>query len=261
MEIPFDDGARRNSSAHERVGIMQPYFFPYTGYFSHMFACDLFVLYDNIQYTKKGWINRNRIFSNGHIVPITIPLAKGRDLLPIFERQLAVDFSGEKILRQLRGAYSQAPGWKEIETLVGSIFQQGHRNLFDFLFESLSSTAQLLEIDTPLIPSSKISLEEGAGGQNRVLGICSALEATVYVNPISGRHLYDPEAFQKQGISLEFISSSPRSLPRKESALPETVVPDDLNRLSILDVIACVGLEKAKVCVREDFGVAPRPNV
>jgi hypothetical protein len=255
MENSSNDAGIPLPNGHNTLGIMQPYFFPYIGYFSHILATDTFVLYDNIQYTKRGWINRNRIFSNGHVVPITIPLAKGRELLQICERRFASDFSGDKILRQLKGAYGQAPGWKALETLVGSVFQAGHCNLFDFLLESISMTCRLLEIDTRLIRSSTVAPAESLGGQNRVLHICKALSAEAYVNPIGGQHLYASEAFEEEGIDLKFISSDPRSIPRKEDALPKDLALGDLNRLSILDVIAWLGVEKTRICVREDFRV------
>jgi len=260
MENSSNDAGIPLTNGHNTLGIMQPYFFPYIGYFSHILATDTFVLYDNIQYTKRGWINRNRIFSNGHVVPITIPLAKGRELLQIWERQLANDFSEDKILRQLKGAYGQAPGWKAIETLVGSVFQTGQRNLFDFLLESITMTCRLLEINTRLIRSSAVGPAESLGGQKRVLHICKALGAEAYVNPIGGQHLYASEAFREEGIDLKFISSDPRSIPRNDGGLPTDSTLGDLTRLSILDVIACLGVEKAKVCVREDFSVGPPAN-
>src|SRR3954469_19367039 len=92
-----------------RLGIMQPYFMPYIGYWQLLGAVDAFVLYDNIQYTKKGWINRNRFLQNGKDVLFTIPLKKDSEYLDVVERALAEDFDGKKLLNQLEASYRKAP--------------------------------------------------------------------------------------------------------------------------------------------------------
>src|SRR5215467_5703628 len=92
-----------------RLGIMQPYFLPYIGYFQLIGAVDLFIVYDNIKYTKKGWINRNRMLLNGKDVMFSLPLRSASDSLDIRERELAADFSRDKLLKQIEGAYRRAP--------------------------------------------------------------------------------------------------------------------------------------------------------
>jgi len=91
------------------VGIMQPYFLPYIGYWQLLAAVDRFVIYDNIQYTKKGWINRNRFLRDGRDVYFTVPLKKASDYLNVVERQLADDFDRDQLLRTWSAAYRRAP--------------------------------------------------------------------------------------------------------------------------------------------------------
>src|SRR5437016_10802468 len=92
-----------------RVAIMQPYFFPYIGYFQLIHSVDLFIIYDNIKYTKKGWINRNRFLRNGAEVVFTVPLRKDSDFLNVKDRTVAGDFGRGKLVNQLREAYRRAP--------------------------------------------------------------------------------------------------------------------------------------------------------
>ena len=92
-----------------RVAIMQPYFFPYIGYFQLIASVDVFVVYDNIKYTKKGWINRNRILQNGKDVMFTLPLKKDSDFLDVRERELSADFDRVALLNKIRGTYQKAP--------------------------------------------------------------------------------------------------------------------------------------------------------
>ena len=92
-----------------KIVIMQPYFMPYIGYFQLLHASDTFVLYDNIQYTKKGWINRNRIIQNNNVITFTIPIKKDSDYLNIWDRQIADSFKREKLCNQIMNSYRKAP--------------------------------------------------------------------------------------------------------------------------------------------------------
>ena len=92
-----------------KLAIMQPYFLPYIGYFQLIAAVDQFIVYDNIKYTKKGWINRNRLLQNGTDTVFSIPLSKDSDALDIRERQIAADFRRDKLLKQIAEAYRKAP--------------------------------------------------------------------------------------------------------------------------------------------------------
>ena len=115
-----------------KVGIMQPYFMPYLGYFQLLNLVDRFVIYDNIQYTKKGWINRNRIILNGEISTISIPLKKGSDFLNINERYLAENWDREKIklINKLRQAYIKAPNYSVFFPIIEEILNEENKNLF-----------------------------------------------------------------------------------------------------------------------------------
>lgn len=190
-----------------KLAIMQPYFMPYIGYFQLIASVDEFILYDNIKYTKKGWINRNRILQNGKDVTFSLPLKKGSDSLNVCERELAVDFSPDKLLNQFKGAYNNAPYFKPTFLLLKEILLYGDQNLFGFLYNSILKTCEHLEINTELKISSDITIDHNLKSQDKVLAYCMAAGADSYINPIGGVDLYSKSTFSEKGIELNFIKS------------------------------------------------------
>ncbi|MBT4616535.1 MAG: hypothetical protein HOB98_08825, partial [Gammaproteobacteria bacterium] len=109
---------------------MQPYFLPYVGYFQLIQSVDVFIVYDNIQYTKKGWINRNRMLQNGKDLLFSIPIAKDSDYLDVCDRKISTDFNRDKLLSQVSGAYRRAPYFKQTFPLIEQIVRREEQNLF-----------------------------------------------------------------------------------------------------------------------------------
>lgn len=188
---------------------MQPYFLPYIGYWQLIGSVDVFVVYDNIKYTKKGWINRNRFLSNGADAMFSLPLKKDSDSLDVVDRELAADFNPSKLLNQLLGAYARAPYLKMVAPLLERILRFDDRNLFRYLHHSIVCLCRHLGLETKIIVSSQVPIDHGLKAQEKVLAICQALGAQTYVNPIGGLELYSKEAFKKQGVELNFIKSRP----------------------------------------------------
>jgi hypothetical protein len=191
-----------------KVGIMQPYFLPYIGYFQLIASVDKFVVYDNIKYTKKGWINRNRMLQNGTDKIFSIPLAKASDRLDIVERELSSDFNRQKLLSQFRGCYLKAPYFEDVWPLIESIvsFQDG--NLFRYIENSIVLMCDYLDIDTEIIVSSSVEADHDLLSQDRVLSICGALNAKTYVNPRGGVELYSADEFASKDCDLKFINTN-----------------------------------------------------
>ena len=208
---------------------MQPYFLPYIGYFQLIASVDLFIVYDNIEYTKKGWINRNRMLGRDQPVNLSIPLKKGSDFLDIRDRELASDFSPDKLLAQIASAYRRAPFLAETMTLIEPIVRSDERNLFRYLEQSLARTCEYLGIATEIRRSSTVAIDHGLKAQDKVLALCDAVGATTYVNAIGGAGLYSKDVFRSRGIDLRFIRSRPFEYPQ----LGSEFVP----WLSILDVL------------------------
>jgi hypothetical protein len=190
-----------------KLGIMQPYFLPYIGYFQLINAVDVFVVYDNIEYTKKGWINRNRFLRNGQDVLFTIPLRKDSDFLNIKERYLAANFDRPKLITQIRSAYIKSPEYKNVMPLIENCILYENENLFDYIFHSIKSVCAYLSIETEFYISSQIDINHELKGQNKVIEICEKNHASVYINAIGGQELYDKTDFEKHNIKLHFLKT------------------------------------------------------
>ena len=192
-----------------KLAIMQPYFFPYIGYFQLINAVDEFVVYDNIKYTKKGWINRNRILVNGKDSYITISLKKASDSLDIRERFLADTWivDRKKVLNRIQESYRKAPYFKMVYPLVEDCILFEEKNLFSFIYNSLININKYLEIPTNLVVSSTLSIDHKLKAAEKVLAICKNRKADIYINPIGGIELYKKDVFKNQGIDLHFIKT------------------------------------------------------
>ncbi len=192
-----------------KIAIMQPYFFPYIGYFQLIAAADVFIVYDNIQYTKKGWINRNRMLQNGKDVMFSLPLKSDSDSLNVCERELAAGFNRDKLLNQINGAYRRAACFDQVMPLIEQVVRYEDANLFRFLHHSIVKTCEYLGIATEIRISSGIAINHKLKGQGKVLALCEAVGATTYINANGGMELYSKEVFLEQGVELKFIRSKP----------------------------------------------------
>lgn len=193
-----------------KVAIMQPYFFPYIGYFQLMNAVNEFVIYDNIKFTKKGWINRNRILVNGKDSYITIPLKKDSDFLDVRDRFLADAWflQRNKILNRIAGSYRKSPRFDFVYPLIEKCILFEESNLFKFILNSLTLVKEHLGIKTPLLISSAIPIDHELKAEKKVVEICKARKANVYLNPIGGIQLYKKDNFKDEGIELYFLRSN-----------------------------------------------------
>lgn len=194
-----------------KLAIMQPYFMPYIGYFQLINSVDKFVIYDNIQYTKKGWINRNRILTNSKEQLITLSIKKDSDYLNVVDRELSESWERDKnkMLNVIKSSYSKAPYYLEAYTLISECLNNPQVNLFEFIYDSIILINNYLEVKTPIIISSTIDIDHTLKSQEKVLSLCKAQNADVYINSIGGVELYDKKTFKEHNIELNFIKSNP----------------------------------------------------
>lgn len=192
-----------------KIAVMQPYFFPYIGYFQLLNLVDQFVVYDNIEFTKNGWIHRNRILVNGRDAYISLPLKKDSDYLDVKDRVLADIWTNERksILNRIVGAYRKAPYFEVVYTLVESCIMTEERNLFRFILNSINVINEYLRITTPITISSPIPIDHELKGRKKVMALCKAVNADEYINPIGGVKLYQKDEFHDEGINLYFLNS------------------------------------------------------
>jgi hypothetical protein len=224
---------------------MQPYFLPYIGYYQLIGAVDLFIVYDNIKYTKKGWINRNRLLQNGRDVVFTLPLKSDSDFLDVRDRELAATFDPDKLVNQIGGAYRRAPYFTQTATLVATIVRHDERNLFRFLHHSIVKTCEHLGIATEIRASSEVPIDHRLRNQQRVLALCEAVGASTYVNAIGGTELYADDEFRGRNIELKFIRPGPFAYQQ----FGDSFVP----WLSIVDVMMFNSLDAIRKCIRSNY--------
>lgn len=228
-----------------KIGIMQPYFLPYIGYFQLINAVDLFIIYDNIKYTKKGWINRNRFLQNGKDVVFSIPLKKDSDFLCIKDREISADFKKDKLLNKIREAYVHAPFIEQTFPFFEQIVQYDNTNLFSFIHNSIVRTCAYLKIGAEIVISSNVPIDHSLNNQDKVLALCEAVGASTYVNAIGGMDLYSKETLREKSIELKFIKSKPFEYAQFSDAF----VP----WLSIIDVMMFNPLDTIRTFISTNY--------
>ncbi len=207
---------------------MQPYFFPYIGYFQLVNAVDKFVFYDDVHYINRGWINRNRVLVNGKPTYITVQLKEASQNKLINE----IDFidNRSKIAKTLRFSYKKAPFFGQVWPLIEAVLECKSETISELAAFSVIKTCEYLGINTNFEFSSQkyadtIALRKG----DRLIEICKQNKATEYINPIGGTELYEKAEFAEHGINLHFL----RSNPIQYRQFSEIFVP----KLSIIDVL------------------------
>lgn len=229
-----------------KVAIMQPYFLPYIGYFQLINAVDKFVVYDDVNFINRGWINRNNILVNGSTAMIQIPLSKASQNKLINEVEIFKEGKWKvKLFRTIEQNYKIAPNFYRIFELLQSLINKDHSHISALNVESIQTICSYLDIRTEIISSSTHYQNHHLNGQNRILDICQKENADNYINPIGGEILYNKEQFIEKNIKLNFIHST--AIPYSQTS--STFVPF----LSILDVLMNCEPEYIKTTLLQSF--------
>lgn len=189
-----------------KLAIMQPYLFPYMGYFQLAASVDKFVFYDDVNFIKNGWINRNRLYLSGAVRYFTIPLSGASPFLKI--RQIEVQPGAwwkKKLLESVRHSYSKAPHFKAANELLQTTLDSEESSIAAIARTSVRAVCAYAGLDTQFVESSAIYGNDALSGADRVLDICKREQASDYFNPPGGRALYSEEAFAAAGIRLHFV--------------------------------------------------------
>lgn len=246
-----------------KLAIMQPYFFPYLGYFQLIHSVDRFIMYDNLNYIKRGWISRNRILINGAPAPILVPVKARSSYAKI--RDIRIDNAVEwrrKTLRLLEH-YGRAPFFDEIFPLVERSISSQTESLAELNKSSIKLICQYLQIRTEIVTdaSNYDPLEHDLAASDsetharylgtqglsdtktiRVLCICKAEGATTFINAIGGQALYDKQVFARNGFGLFFVQTLPYSYQQKS--------PEFYPSMSIIDVLMNCGRDGTQQLLR-----------
>lgn len=191
-----------------KIGIMQPYFMPYIGYWQLINAVDVFVIYDDVNYINKGWINRNRILINNQENRFIIPLLEASQNKKINELDIFEPEQTKKALwKKIEFAYKKSREYEQVCTMVKDIIRHDSVKISEYIENSIRVICQQLSIDTRIVVSSDIEKDIGLRGQDKIIEICKKLGGDFYINPIGGKELYNAEVFEKQGILLKFIKT------------------------------------------------------
>lgn len=193
-----------------KVAIMQPYFFPYLGYFQLINHVDTFIFYDDVNYIKKGWINRNKILHKEESELITIPLSRASQNKKINEIKLFNKDQSQKIFTdKLRQNYKNAPYFKNTLDIISEVFSKDHDTISDLSSQSIKTISQFLSIDTEFkLSSEEYSSTKDFKKAKRLIEITKLNNSVNYINPIGGMEIYEKEYFIKYGIHLSFMKNS-----------------------------------------------------
>ena len=214
---------------------MQPYFLPYIGYFQLIAAVRTFAIYDDAQYIKGGWINRNRVLIHSQPSFITVPVTHASPNRKIADLSVS-DVSNwrVKMLNSIRCAYARAPFFSDVYPVVERLVEYSAPSLVEFLRNSIVAICDVLAIPTEILVSSVVSPPTRYHAQERVIEICRSLNATAYVNPIGGSSLYSAGPFADAGMELYFLK--PNAASYQQFSGPH--IPS----LSIIDVLMFNGI-------------------
>ncbi len=224
-----------------KLAIMQPYFFPYIGYFQLISAVDKFVFYDDVNYINRGWVNRNRILINGESRYITV-YQKGASQNKLINEIEIID-TRSKLRKTILNAYSKAPYFKEAWFLVERILDYETNNISELAEFSVVQTCEYLGLNTRFELSSK-SYGQTADlkKEKRLITICNINNARDYINPIGGVELYDKKTFMENGVNLFFLKPAPITYGQFGGTFVEN--------LSIIDVVMFNSCEKIRTMLK-----------
>lgn len=220
---------------------MQPYLFPYMGYFQLIHAVDKFVIYDDVNFIKGGWINRNFILSQGQKKRITLQLQGASPNLLI--NQVMVGTNKNKLLKTIKQSYSKAPQYDSVYRLIEGVVLYDEANLARYIDNSLRKICDYLNIKPKWYISSNIKKDISFSGQDKILSICRELEASTYINAVNGLDLYEQSIFNSSGVNLQFIKSK----LNEYSQFGNKFIPS----LSIIDVLMFNSVDRIKVILNE----------
>lgn len=222
-----------------KIGIMQPYFFPYIGYWQLLNAVDKYVIYDDVNFIKGGWINRNRILMNGEAKMINLKMNGASPNKLINEVEVADDkVYNKKLLRTIEACYSKAPYYSDVFPIIENIINNDEKSLAKYLEYSIRKVCDYLLIDTEIILSSTIDKNSELRGQEKVIELCKVFKADEYYNAVGGQELYSYEDFASQGINLRFLKTGMVEYQQLNNEF--------ISNLSILDVLMFNSIEQVK---------------
>jgi hypothetical protein len=196
------------NKVQRKIAVMQPYLFPYLGYFQLIASVDKFVFYDDVNYINKGWVNRNNLLVNKQAHLFTIPLSEASQNKLIRETKISPEKAWKiKLLKTIETAYRKAPHFDVVFLMISKWIAEPPEFISDLNVLSTKEICEYLEIPTEIESSSSVYNNSELKGQHRILDICRKENATAYINPIGGMSIYDNSLFREKNIELFFLKT------------------------------------------------------
>jgi hypothetical protein len=233
------------------VGAMQPYLFPYIGYYQLANKVDMFVFLDDVNFINKGWINRNNILVNKQKYVFTIPLSQVSQNKLIKDVEVDSKKQIEKVLKTIQQSYQKAKYFSSVFPVVKQVLL-GYSGINEMAQASIIDVFGYLGKNLSFESSTLSHPKNGLASEERIISICENLRATKYVNAIGGTELYQKDSFSKKSIELKFLKTHLANI--KYSQFSGDFVPG----LSMIDVMMHNSREEIlkflNECVEVDAG-------
>jgi len=188
-----------------KIAIMQPYFCPHVGYFQLVDAVDTFIFYDDVQYIKNGYINRNTLKNNSKF---TIPVCK-KDVQSMKSiNQIKIDWQNpffRKFPKTLNALYKNSKNYNKVISIINELFDTKPKTISDLACRSIQSFSNYLGIKTKFLKSSEIDYFKTNDRSLNLINICKSQSCSHYINAIGGQKLYDHNFFSEHGVKLNFL--------------------------------------------------------
>ena len=194
-----------------KISVMQPYFFPYLGYFSLIQDSDVFVVLDNVQYVRRGWMNRNRVIGKNQS-PVYFHLSTIKAPQKTMTRQIKIDHNREwkkTLLDKLDYYEKSAPYFEETKAMVERLISFETDSLCDMNIHILEELCKFLGITTKFVLASDLEIDESKIIETDDWGleITKTFGASDYINLWGGRHIYSVNKYNNSNITLKFIEN------------------------------------------------------
>ncbi len=193
-----------------KIAIMQPYFCPYLGYFQLVNAVDKFVFYDDVAYIKGGWINRNKITSNGKEFLFTIPLVAASSYKLIKDTEVNWHVKDvDKLMKNIASSYKKAPYYGAVMQVLEQIISDEPATIGLLAGRSVEAFSDYLGLQTKFSYSSEGNYTKTDNRVENLINIIKAEQGDVYINPVGGMELYSKAEFSQYDVSLFFLKGKP----------------------------------------------------
>jgi hypothetical protein len=230
-----------------RAAIMQPYLFPYVGYFQLLQAVDVVVWLDDAQMVPRTWIVRNRVLVNGAPRWFSLPVHHASQRATIGQSRYALDHpDAAAAVKTLKHAYGGCTGGDLAHQLGLAVLQSEDSSVASVNEAAIRRCLPALGVTVEMRHSSDTGTSFLRGSE-RILEICRLLGATTYVNLPGGRHIYRHEEFARHNVGLRFIQPEFRAYPQP--------APSFVPGLSILDAIASLGSDTGMLTAPGTFSL------